>query len=78
MAHLKYVGANKMDYSKHTRAQLLSIISLQESSISALQRKLKKVQGVSRSRLRRMNQRGKLLIAARSELARLREEAHGG
>ena len=66
-----------MDYSQHSREQLLKIIELQEMSISSLQRKLEKVQRVSRSRLRRMNQRGKLMIEARAQLMRLQDEAHG-
>ena len=66
-----------MDYSSHTPEQLRSLVQLQEASISSLQRKLEKVQRVSRSRLKRMSQRGKLLIEARATIARMTEEAHG-
>lgn len=51
---------------------------LAETSVEALKRKLAKVQKVSRSRLKRMNQRGKLVIEARAELMRLREEVSRG
>lgn len=51
---------------------------LLEMSQSSLMRKLEKVTKVSRSRLKRMNQRGKLLIEARATIARLSREAHGG
>ena len=61
-----------------TVAQVKKQLELAELSNSALQAKLKKVQRVSRSRLERMRNRGKLLIQTRAALIRLQDEAHGG
>lgn len=47
-------------------------------SVDSLVRKLAKVEKVSRSRLKRMNQRGKAVIEAQATIARLSREASGG
>lgn len=65
-------------YENHSREQLLKMIELYQMSQSSLIVKLEKVTKVSRSRLKRMNQRGKLLIEARAIIARMSREAHGG
>lgn len=59
-------------------ARTKKLLHLAELSQSALQTKLARVTKVSRSRLKRMNQRGKLLIEARATIARMSREAHGG
>lgn len=61
-----------------TVGDLRTRLWLAETSVRALTRKLDKTQRVSRSRLKRMNQRGKLLIEARANLFRITGEAHGG
>lgn len=58
--------------------RLRSLVALGELSISSLARKVKKVEGVSKSRLIRMKQRGKVLIQTRALLARMNKETHGG
>lgn len=70
----------KTDYKGEvtTIGQLKTRLWLAETSVRALQRKLEKTRKISRSRLKRMNQRGKLLIETRATLMRLQREAHGG
>lgn len=65
-------------YDHLTTEEIKTRLYLAELSQSALKRKLEKVTRVSRSRLKRMNQRGRLLIEARAMLFRLTRETSGG
>jgi uncharacterized protein YktB (UPF0637 family) len=65
-----------MDYTDHTREQLLSIIHLQELRIDALQNSLKRTRRVSKSRLERMkNTLKKVRRVSKSRLERLKKKS---